>query len=173
MVIEERNIKLQAHAENWEEALKISGSLLVDSGYIEEKYVEMTIDTVKEMGPYIVIGPGLALAHSRPDASVLKTGISLITLDEAINVMHCNEWQATIAKIIDTLNYFGLEHSEEIFYTCGEPDVTLPKCAIILEKMGRFSHYLVAFDGKYYDSNLGVLEEYDMTKLLGYLEVNV
>ena len=85
MVIEERNIKLQAHAENWEEALKISGSLLVDSGYIEEKYVEMTIDTVKEMGPYIVIGPGLALAHSRPDASVLKTGISLITLDEAID----------------------------------------------------------------------------------------
>lgn len=85
MIIEERNIKLQAHAENWEEALKISGGLLVDSGYIEEKYVEMTIDTVKEMGPYIVIGPGLALAHSRPDPSVLKTGISLITLDEAID----------------------------------------------------------------------------------------
>lgn len=85
MIIEERNIKLQAHAENWEEALRISGGLLVDSGYIEEKYVEMTIDTVKEMGPYIVIGPGLALAHSRPDESVLKTGISLITLDEAID----------------------------------------------------------------------------------------
>ena len=96
-----------------------------------------------------------------------------ITLDEAINVMHCNEWQATIAKIIDTLNYFGLEHSEEIFYTCGEPDVTLPKCAIILEKMGRYSHYLVAYDGKYYDSNLGVLDRYDMTKMKGYLEILV
>lgn len=85
MIIEEKNILLQVHAQNWEEALRISGGLLVDSGYIEEKYVGMTIDTVKEMGPYIVIGPGLALAHSRPDPSVLKTGISLITLDEAID----------------------------------------------------------------------------------------
>ena len=88
-----------------------------------------------------------------------------ITLDEAINVMHCSEWQATIAKIIDTLNYF--------VYTCGEEDVTLPKCAIILEKMGRYSHYLVAFDGKFYDSNLGVLDRYDMTKMKGYLEILV
>ena len=67
-----------------------------------------------------------------------------ITLDEAINVMHC-----------------------------GEENVTLPKCAIILEKMGRYSHYLVTFDGKYYDSNLGVLDRYDMTKMKGYLEVLV
>lgn len=96
-----------------------------------------------------------------------------ITLDEAINVMHCSEWQATIAKIIDTLNYFGFEHSEEIIYTCGEPDVTLPKCAILLEKMGRFSHYLVAYDGKFYDPNLGVMDRYDFTKLKGYLEVLV
>lgn len=80
---------------------------------------------------------------------------------------------ATIAKIVDTLNYFGLEHSEEIVYTCGEEDVTLPKCAIILEKMGRYSHYLVAFDGKFYDSNLGVLDRYDMTKMKGYLEILV
>ena len=34
-----------------------------------------------------------------------------------------------------------------------------------------FCHYLVHYDGKFYDSNLGVLEEYDMSKLLGYLEI--
>ena len=87
--------------------------------------------------------------------------------------MHCSEWQATIAKIIGALNYFGFEHSEEIIYTLGNPDVKLPKCAVILEKMGRFSHYLVTFDGKYYDPNLGVMEHYDLTKVKGYLEVLV
>lgn len=96
-----------------------------------------------------------------------------ITLEEAINVMHCSEWQATIAKMVDTLNYYGLEHSEEIIYTCGETDVELPKCAILLEKMGRFSHYLLAYDGKFYDPNLGEMERYDFTKLKGYLEVLV
>lgn len=97
-----------------------------------------------------------------------------ITLEETINVMHCSEWQATIAKIIDALNYFGLEHSEEIVYTCGKSEgTTLPKCAVILEKMGRFSHYLVTYDGKFYDPNLGVMEQYDLSKMKGFLEVLV
>ena len=84
-IIETRNIRLQVHAEDWEEALRLSGGLLVDSGYITEKYIQMTIDGVKELGPYIVIGPGLALGHSRPDPSVLRTGISLITLDQELD----------------------------------------------------------------------------------------
>ena len=84
-IIETKNIRLQVHADNWEEALWLSGGLLLDSGYITKEYIQMTIDTVKEMGPYIVIGPGLALGHSRPDPSVLRTGLSLITLDQELD----------------------------------------------------------------------------------------
>lgn len=96
-----------------------------------------------------------------------------IGLEDAINIMHCGEWQATMNKIVGALNYFGIDHSEEIIYTNGKEDVILPKCCIIMEKMGRFSHYLVYFDGKGYDSNLGVLEHYDVTKIKGYMEVYV
>lgn len=96
-----------------------------------------------------------------------------ITLDEAINVMHCGEWQATMNRIVSALNFFGIDHSEEILYTNGKEDITLPKCCIIMEKMGRFSHYLVYFDGKGYDSNLGVLDHYDLTKIKGYMEIYV
>ncbi|MCQ2520296.1 MAG: DUF1905 domain-containing protein [Lachnospiraceae bacterium] len=94
-----------------------------------------------------------------------------ITIDEASNIMHCAEWQATMGKMINALNYFGFEHSEEIIYTLGDPDVTLPKCCIMMEKLGRYNHYLIGFDGKFYDSGLGVLSEYDFSKLTGYLEV--
>ena len=96
-----------------------------------------------------------------------------ITLDEAINVMHCGEWQATMNRIVSALNFFGIDHSEEILYTNGKEDITLPKCCIIMEKMGRFSHYFVYFDGKGYDSNLGVLDHYDLTKIKGYMEIYV
>lgn len=96
-----------------------------------------------------------------------------ITIDEASEVMHCAEWQATMDKIIGALNYFGLEHTEELIYTLGAPVVKLPKCCILLEKMGRYSHYLVYFDGKFYDPSLGVMESYDFDKLVGYLEVLV
>jgi len=94
-----------------------------------------------------------------------------ITLEEAINTMHCGEWQATMDKIVNALNYYGIDHSEEIIYTGGREDVTLPECCVIMEKMGRFSHYLVYFQGKGYDSNLGVVQQYDVTKIKGYMEV--
>ncbi|MBP5454677.1 MAG: DUF1905 domain-containing protein [Lachnospiraceae bacterium] len=96
-----------------------------------------------------------------------------ISLDEAINTMHCGEWQATMDKIINALNYFGIDHSEEIIYTNGRADVTLPKCCVVMEKMGRYSHYLVYFNGVGYDSNLGLIDDYDVTKVKGYMEVYV
>ena len=49
----------------------------------------------------------------------------------------------------------------------------LPKCTIIMERMGRYSHYLVGYEGKYYDPNLGVIKEFDMAKMVGYLEIVV
>ena len=92
------------------------------------------------------------------------------TIAEVISVMDCREWQATMGMMISALNYYGIDHADVINYTEGR-DTVLPKCCIMMEKMGRYCHYLVHFDGKYYDSNLGVLEEYDMSKLLGYLEI--
>jgi len=99
--------------------------------------------------------------------------LSGLSIDEVSDIMHCSEWQATMGKMINALNYFGFEHSEEIVYTLGKTDITLPKCCIMMEKMGRYNHYLVEFDGTYYDSGLGVLTEYDFSKLVGYLEIYV
>lgn len=93
-----------------------------------------------------------------------------VTIAEVISVMDCREWQATMGRVISALNYYGIDHTDIIVYTEGR-DTVLPKCAILMEKMGRFCHYLVHYDGKFYDSNLGVLEEYDISKLQGYLEI--
>lgn len=93
-----------------------------------------------------------------------------VTIADVIRVMDCREWQATMGMVISALNYYGIDHKDVITYTEGR-DCVLPKCCILMERMGRYCHYLVYFDDKYYDSNLGVLEEYDKSKLLGYLEI--
>ena len=93
-----------------------------------------------------------------------------VTIADVIRVMDCREWQATMGMVISALNYYGIDHKDVITYTEGR-NCVLPKCCILMERMGRYCHYLVYFDGKYYDSNLGVLEEYDKSKLLGYLEI--
>lgn len=95
-----------------------------------------------------------------------------VTIAEVISVMDCREWQATMGRVISALNYYGIDHSEVIVYTEGQ-ETTLPKCCIMMEKLGLYCHYLVHYDGKFYDSNLGVITEYDMSKLLGYLEIKV
>lgn len=95
-----------------------------------------------------------------------------VTIAEVISVMDCREWQATMGRVISALNYYSIDHTDIIMYTEGH-EATLPKCCIMMEKMGRFCHYLVHYDGKFYDPNLGVMDHYDMSKLLGYLEVKV
>lgn len=92
------------------------------------------------------------------------------TIAEVITVMDCREWQATMGRVVSALNYYGIDHSDVINYTEGRGAV-LPKCCIMMERMGRYCHYLIHYDGLYYDSNLGVLQDYDMSKLLGFLEI--
>lgn len=81
-------IRLDAVAGDWREAIRLSGELLVSTGSIGASYVEAMIRTVEEHGPYIVITPGFALAHSRPDESVLRTAMSFVRLAEPVRFGH-------------------------------------------------------------------------------------
>jgi PTS system ascorbate-specific IIA component len=60
----------------------------VASGATASAYTDEMIATVEQLGPYIVIAPGIALAHSRPSAAVHRAGISLVTLAEPVNFGH-------------------------------------------------------------------------------------
>jgi PTS system ascorbate-specific IIA component len=46
------------------------------------------IRMIEEHGPYIVIAPGLALAHARPGPEVLASGLSVVTLAEPVSFGH-------------------------------------------------------------------------------------
>ena len=80
-----------------------------------------------------------------------------VTIAEVISVMDCREWQGTMGRVISALNYYGIDHSDIIVYTEGK-EATLPKCCIMMEKMGLYCHYLVHYNGKFYDSNLGIID---------------
>ena len=36
------------------------------------------------MGPYIILAPGLAMPHARPEEGVIKTSFALVTLSEPV-----------------------------------------------------------------------------------------
>ncbi|MCF6095748.1 BglG family transcription antiterminator [Thermovorax subterraneus] len=83
-LITEKTIMLNIEAENWEEAVRKGGEILVENGFVEPRYVDAMIKTVKEVGPYIVIAPGIAMPHARPEDGVKQVCMSLITLKNPV-----------------------------------------------------------------------------------------
>lgn len=83
-IVKLNNIKVNVDVNDWEDSIRKAGELLVKSGSITDKYIEDMIDSVKKLGPYIVLMPGFALGHSEPCADVIKTDISLITLSKPV-----------------------------------------------------------------------------------------
>lgn len=84
-VLVEDTIKLNVEAKDWEEAIRIGGELLVKKGYAIPSYIEAMINNVKKTGPYIVIAPGIAMPHARPEEGAKRVGMSLITLKNPVN----------------------------------------------------------------------------------------
>jgi len=75
---------------NWEDAIKKAAIPLLKNNSIEEKYVDAMINSVKENGPYINIGEGIALAHSRPENGVHKIAVSLLRTYPAVSLVNEN-----------------------------------------------------------------------------------
>jgi len=84
-MISQRTTALDVEVDDWEGAVRIAGGLLLSAGFIEERYIQAMIDSVKELGPYVVIAPGVALPHARPEDGVIQTCMSLVTLKKPVN----------------------------------------------------------------------------------------
>ena len=87
-LLPEEAILLDSEAADWQAAIRRAGELLEQTGVADERYTAAMIDTVAEHGPYIVLSPGFALAHARPDESVSRTGLAWVRLAEPVSFGH-------------------------------------------------------------------------------------
>ena len=79
------DIDIHVQATDWEDAIKKSAQYLIEQGKITEEYVEAMIEAVHRVGPYIVLGNHVALAHARPECGVKEEGVHFATLEPPIN----------------------------------------------------------------------------------------
>ncbi|PSK96571.1 PTS system ascorbate-specific IIA component [Murinocardiopsis flavida] len=75
-------------ADDWRGAVRAAGALLVGAGATTAEYTDEMLATVDTHGPYIVIAPGLALAHARPSPAVLRTAMSWASLAKPVEFGH-------------------------------------------------------------------------------------
>ncbi|PPA69548.1 PTS sugar transporter subunit IIA [Jeotgalibacillus proteolyticus] len=100
----EEMVQFTSEAKSWEETIRIASAPLLDKGSIEPRYVEKIISNVKELGPYIILMPNVAMPHARPEDGVNETGISLLVSKESV--------------------YFQGEKSARIFLVLASSDAT-------------------------------------------------
>lgn len=81
-------VVLDARVSDWRGAVREAGRALARSGATRSEYAERMIGVIDEFGAYVVIAPGLALAHARPGPDVLREGLAVVTLAEAVPFGH-------------------------------------------------------------------------------------
>ncbi|SDS03966.1 PTS sugar transporter subunit IIA [Agrococcus carbonis] len=84
----EEAIQVGARADDWRDAVRLAGDRLVATGVATEAYTDEMIAAIDAHGPYVVIAPGFALAHSRPSPAVRRTGISWVSFAEPVPFGH-------------------------------------------------------------------------------------
>lgn len=83
-IICEDLIRLNISASDWEDAVRKSAAALFENGKITASYIDAMVDTVREVGPYIVITKHVALPHARPEAGAKEIAIGIATLEKPI-----------------------------------------------------------------------------------------
>jgi len=82
---EHESIAIYSSAENWSQAIDLSMRNLLERKCIRPDYIQAIKDTTREIGPYYLLAPGIAMPHARPECGALHTALSLTLLREGVN----------------------------------------------------------------------------------------
>ena len=124
-----KNIKINLESVNKEDAIKMAGNLLYESGYVERDYVEGMIAREKDVSTYM--GRGIAIPHGENAVKnlVKKSGIVVLQFPQGIDfgtgkaklvvgiAGKGDEHLAILANIAIALDEYTDEQLEELFVT--------------------------------------------------------
>lgn len=78
-------IRVYPSAKNWQDALEKSCSALIENGAVEPRYLQAIIHSHQEIGPYYVIGPGMAMPHARPEDGVNRLSLAITIIQQGVS----------------------------------------------------------------------------------------
>lgn len=117
-VLSKDNIKLNVSLNSKEEAIRYTGGILADNGYVEASYIDKMLEREELTSTFM--GNNVAIPHGTEDAKgmVTETGLSVVTVPEGIDFGNGN-----IVKVLIGIAGKGDEHLE-----------VLSKIAIVLSE---------------------------------------
>lgn len=77
-------IQVVDSASDWRDAIHIACEPLIKNNSIEPSYIDAIIHSHEKMGPYYVLGPGIAMPHARPEDGVNQLSLGLTVIKQGI-----------------------------------------------------------------------------------------
>lgn len=87
-MLTKKTVIVEETCDTWQNAVLKGGELLKNTGSIEECYIAAMRESVEKNGPYMVIAPGIALLHARPQDGVNEACMSLQILKHGVPFGH-------------------------------------------------------------------------------------
>lgn len=84
-LVRPNNVAVDVEVKDWQDAIHAAGDLMFKDGAVEQRFGDAMIRVAKEFGPYIVVAPGIALPHARPEDGVIKATIAVLRLKTPVN----------------------------------------------------------------------------------------
>ncbi len=78
-------IQVVEQANGWRDAVAISCRPLIENGSIEPRYVDAIYRSHEAIGPYYVVGPGIAMPHARPEEGANKLSLALTLITDGVS----------------------------------------------------------------------------------------
>ncbi len=105
-MLKAENILLGQKAAPKEDIIRLCGSLLNKSGYVEEPYIESMI--ARDAGFSVAIGNLISIPHAEKEAAcyIKKTGMCVLTYPDGL------DWDGTPVKLVIGIAALGDEHLE-------------------------------------------------------------
>jgi mannitol PTS system EIIA component len=118
-ILAKENILLNASVESKEEAIRLTGSILVDKGYVDTDYIEKMLEREELTSTYM--GNFVAIPHGTEDSKsfVKESGISFIQVPQGVDFGNGNIVKLLIGiagkdnEHLDILSSIAIVCSEE------------------------------------------------------------
>lgn len=121
-ILTEDKITIQEKTTNWSTAIQEAAQPLLNDQFITKEYINEMIDSVNELGPYIVIAPEIAIAHARPNENVNKVGLSLLKLNQHINFSEDGHFASLIFVLSAIDSHSHLSVLQDLAKVLGDKD---------------------------------------------------
>jgi mannitol PTS system EIIA component len=106
-ILTPRTVELGASLSNRDEAIRRAGALLVENGYVDDRYIDSMFEREKSVSTYM--GNAVAIPHGTSESKqwVAKSGLSIITVPDGVEY-----GDGDVAKLVIGIAGKGDEHLE-------------------------------------------------------------